>query len=149
MAKEVILMDDVDGLGRQGDVVRVAEGYARNYLVPRNLAAPVTDATRRRIEKRRKDREVKLVADKSGAESLAQTLENTSVTISVKTASEGKLFGSVTPADIAKALAGQGIAVDRHKIELEEPIREVGVFKVPVKLHPDVRATVKVWVVEE
>lgn len=149
MAKEVILMANVEGLGAEGDVVRVADGYARNYLLPRNLAAPVTDATRRRLEKKRKVRDEQTARDREQAQSVAQTIESSSVTITVKTGEEGKLFGSVTSADIAEALKAQGLEIDKHKIELPEPIRELGVFNVPIKLGPDVQATLKMWVVEE
>ncbi len=149
MPLEVILMSNVDGLGAEGDVVRVAEGYARNYLLPRNLAAPVTEATRRRLEKKRKERETQLAKDREGAQALADKINAMSCTIPVKAGAENKLFGSVTSADIASVLAGQGVQVDKHQIDLPEPIRELGVFNVDIKLHPDLKATLKIWVVEE
>lgn len=148
MAVELILTENVEGLGVAGDVVRVAEGYARNYLLPRKLAAPVTDATRRQLETRRRRREEQQRQELEKARSLAAGLEAASCTLPVKAGAEGKLFGSVTANDIAAALQAQGLAVDRRQIQLPEPLRELGVFNVPVRLHPEVQATLKVWIVE-
>ncbi|HPG00394.1 MAG TPA: 50S ribosomal protein L9 [Kiritimatiellia bacterium] len=149
MSTEVILMADVPGIGAEGEVVKVAEGYARNYLLPKSLAAPVTGATRRVLEKKRKEREAKLAQEREGAEALVKTIEQVSCTITVKTGEGGKLFGSVTVNDIAEALKAQGVTVDRRIIDLPEPIRELGVFNVPIKVHPEVQAVLKMWVVEE
>jgi large subunit ribosomal protein L9 len=149
MVTEVLLMTDVADLGSEGDVVDVAEGYARNYLFPRQLAAPVTEATRRRLAKIQKDREAALAAELEAAQSMARQLEAASCTIAVKTGEDEKLFGSVTAADIAASLKEQGIELDRHKIALDAPIKELGVFDILVKLHPQVDSSVKVWVVEE
>ena len=149
MSKEVILMADVPGLGKEGDVVRAAEGYLRNYLLPKNLAAPVTEATRRQLEKKRRERDAQVVETKNQAAALAKSLEQVSCTIPVKTGEGGKLFGSVTVADILAVLKTQGIELSKHQVQLEEPLRELGVFNLPVKLHPEVQATLKVWVVEE
>ena len=149
MSKEVVLMADVKGLGAQGDVVRVAEGYARNFLLPRNLAAPVTEATRRQLEKVRKVREEQDVKELDTAQNLAKSIEQISCTIPVKTGEGGKLFGSVTAADIVSALKAQGIEIDKHQVDLPEPLRELGVFNIPIKVHPKVQATLKIWVVEE
>ncbi len=149
MAKEVILMSDIAGLGSEGDVVRVAEGYARNYLMPRKLAEVVTPATHRRLDKKRKERDAKQALERAAALKLQEALAQVSCTITVKTGAEGKMFGSVTAADILGALKAQKVELQKHQLELAEPIRETGVFEVPVKLHPDVQATIKVWVVEE
>jgi len=149
MSKEVILMADVDGLGIEGDVVKVADGYARNYLLPKSLAAPVTEATRRRLEKKRAEREAQMAAEREAAETLAKKVEGTSCTITVKTGEEGKLFGSVTSMDIVGSLKTQGVEVDKSQVDLPEPIRELGVFNVPVKLSAGIQAMVKIWVVEE
>jgi len=150
MATEVLLMNDVKDLGSEGDVVTVADGYARNYLVPQNLAAPVTEATRRRLAKLQREREVKRKAALVEAHKQAEQFKDVSVTIPVKTGEESKLYGSVTSSDIASALAEQkSIKIDRHALVLDEPIKELGVFDVPVKLHTEVTATIKVWVVEE
>ena len=149
MAKEVLLMADVKGLGAEGEVVRVAEGYARNYLFPQSLAAPVTEATRRRLEKKRKEREVQLARETEAARKLAATIEQISITIPVKTGEEGKMFGAVTVMDVVNALKAQGVEVERHLIDLPDAIRELGVFNIPVKLHPEIQAILKLWVVEE
>ena len=149
MSKEVILMSDVDGLGIEGDIVKVADGYARNFLLPRKLAAPVSDMARRQLEKHRADREARIQRDREASMSLADKLESLSLTLTAKAGPDGKLFGSVGNADIAEALKGQGIELDRHKIQLDSPLRELGVFDVPVKIAADVQATLKVWVVEE
>lgn len=149
MAMEVILMQVVDGLGVDGDVVRVSDGYARNYLFPKNLAAPVTAATRRRLEKIRADRSAQETARLGAARELADRIGNTSVTITVRTGAEDKMFGAVTAAHIADSLKLQGIELDRHQVELADPIRELGVFPVPVRILPELTASLKVWVVEE
>lgn len=149
MAKEIILMSGVEGLGAEGDVVKVADGYARNYLLPRKLAAEVTDATRRQIEKKRVEREASQEEHLKETRALAARIEAASCTIPVKAGESGKMFGSVGTADIADALKEQGIEIERNRIELDDPIRELGVFSVPVKLNPQVETTLKVWVVEE
>lgn len=149
MSLEVLLMEDVKDLGAEGAVVKVSDGYARNYLLPRKLAAPVTAATRRQLEKLRREREAARQLAIGEARQMVVKLQKTSCTVSVKTGKDAKLFGSVTSANIAEALSAQGIEVDRHKIDLAEPIRELGVFDVKIKLHPDVEGSIKVWVVEE
>ncbi len=149
MAIELLLMDNVPDLGKEGDVVTVADGYARNYLLPKGLAEKVTPAARARLaklqEKRAEERKQQLAA----AKSLADKLANISCTITVKTGEEGKLYGSVTNSDIARALAEQDVEIDRHSIVIEEPIKELGVFDIKVKLHPELDTTVKVWIVGE
>ena len=149
MAIEVILMADVKDLGAEGQVVRVTEGYARNYLIPKKLGAPVTEATRRRLAKLQQQREVarKEAADKARA--FAATLEKGSYTISVKVGEGEKLFGSVTAADIVKVVQGQGFEIDKHAVLLDDSIRELGVYEIKVKLHADVNAVIKVWIVQE
>ena len=148
MTMQVLLIAEVKDLGSEGDVVQVAEGYARNYLLPRKLAAPVTDASRRQIGRLRADREARLAAGLNAARELAARLSSVSVTIPVKTGGD-KLYGSVGQADIVKALKDQGLELDRHAVELEHPLKELGVFDVKVRVHPEVEASVKVWVVEE
>ncbi len=149
MATEVLLMAVVDGLGKDGDVVTVADGYARNYLLPRDLAAPVTEATRRRLVKIQAEREQEQADAVAGAQELAKQVAAASCTIAVKVGEGEQLYGSVSESDIADALKGQGIEIDRHQVVLDEHIKELGTFDVPVYLHPEVEATVKVWVVEE
>lgn len=149
MAKEVILMADVDGLGKAGDVVRVSEGHLRNFLAPNQLAAPVTAATRRQLEKKQQAREQQLAQEREQAAALVKTLEQVSCTIPMKAGEGGKLFGSVTVTDVLAALQAQGVTLAKHQVLLDEPLRELGVFQVPVKLHPDLQVSLKVWVVEE
>jgi large subunit ribosomal protein L9 len=150
MAKEVILMDDVDGLGDTGDIVRVADGYARNYLLPRKLAQAVTPAARRMVEKRKIAAESKRASLRSAAEELAAKIGATTVTIKVKTGVDGKLFGSVTTTDVAEALKKQsGIDLPRQQIDLHQAIKELGEQAVPVRLYKDVKASLKISVVQE
>ena len=149
MALELILMADVEGLGLEGQTVKVSEGYARNYLLPRKLAVGISHAALKRLEKNRLERESRQQKDRAAAQSLAQTLEQFSCTIPVKVGENDKLFGSVSANDIADTLKAQKIEIDRRKIHLAEPIRELGVYTVKVKLHPEVEASLKVWVVGE
>ena len=149
MAKEVLLMTDVENLGKEGDVVTVSEGYARNYLLPRKLAAPVTEATRRRLAKFQREREQTREATLAANQALAAKLQNVTCTIAVKTGEGERLYGSVAATDILRALKEQGFELDRHAVVLEHPLKELGVFDVPVKLHPQVETTIKVWIVEE
>jgi large subunit ribosomal protein L9 len=149
MAIEVLLMADVADVGAEGDVVSVADGFARNYLFPSKRAAPVTQATRKRLEKMRRDRDAAKAAELAGARGVAAKLAAASCTIAVKVGKDEKMYGSVTAADIAAALKAQGIELDKQHLVLDEPIRELGVFDVKVKLHAEVEGTVKVWVVEE
>lgn len=149
MPKELILMSDVPGLGIEGDLVKVADGYARNFLLPRNLAAPITTMSRRQLESKQAAREARMRSELEQSQHIVARLEDQSVTIPVKAGPEGKLYGSVGTADIADALAALGVHVDRHKIALKEPLRELGVFDVALKLHPELQTEVKVWIVEE
>lgn len=149
MSKEVILMEDVAGLGDQGEIVRVSDGYARNYLLPRKLAAPVTDATRRILEKRRAEYEARKAAEREKAQALAKTVAATTLTMAVRVGAEKKLFGSVTLSDILEAAQKQGLSLDKKQVELREPLRELGDYALPVKLFSDVQTELKVRVVEE
>src|SRR6056297_2059223 len=127
MAIEVLLMQDIENLGAEGEVVKVSEGYARNYLLPRDMAAPVTEGTRRRLAKIQREREEANQRELEGAQELANRLQAISCTISVKTGEDDKMYGSVTSQDIADVLKEQGIEIDRHKLQLDEPIKELGV----------------------
>ena len=149
MATEIFLMAKVADLGDEGDVVTVADGYARNYLFPKNLAAPVTDATKRKLAKIQREREAARAEALAEAKKAAAKLDGVSVTIAVKTSEGEKLYGSVGEAEIAAALKDQGIEIEKDLIDLESHIKELGVFDVKVKLHPEVEAAVKVWIVEE
>lgn len=149
MATEVLLMADVKDLGSEGDVVNVADGYARNYLLPQNLAAPVSEATRRRLARLQEQRETSKKEMKVAAQALADKLASTSCTIAVKTGEDEQLYGSVTAADISDALSKQGVEIDKHAFVLDQPIKELGRYDVTVNLDANVEGSVKVWVVEE
>jgi large subunit ribosomal protein L9 len=149
MATEVLLMADVPELGKAGEVVKVADGYARNYLLPRELAAPVTPASLRRLEKLRKERAELAKIQLAEAHAKASKLEGVSVTIRAKTIDGEKLYGSVSVTEIADALAAQGVAIDRSQLELAEHLKQTGAYDVPVRLHPEVTVQLKVWIVKE
>ena len=146
---DVILRQDVDTLGRAGEVVTVKDGYARNYLLPRGLAFQATAASRRKLEAEHAGRQKVQAAVTDAARAQAAKLEPLSITFTMKAGEGDKLFGSVTAADIAAQLAAQGFAVDKKQIELDEPLKALGVYKVAVRLHADVRPEVRVWVVRE
>jgi len=146
---EVILREDIDKLGSRGQLVKVAAGYARNFLLPKRLAVPATESNKKIIEQERQGhlrREAKLVAD---ATDLAKMMSDLSVTISQKAGESDQLFGSVTSKDIAEALEKQGYTIERRKIALEEPIKTLGDFKVPLRLHHEVTTEITVHVVKE
>ena len=150
MSKEVILMEDVPGLGNVGEVVRVADGYARNYLFPRNLAAVVTEATRRQIEKRRAEVEARRAKLREAAELIAKQVNACDCTIAVKTGGpEDRMYGSVTVLDILAELKKQAITLEKSQLELREAIRELGEYTIPVKLSHDVKAELKVKIVKQ
>jgi large subunit ribosomal protein L9 len=146
---EIILREHVDNLGRRGEIVKVADGYARNYLLPRKLALPVTEGNRKQVERERAKFEAKEGEERKVAEAMAARLANLEVVISRKVGETEALYGSVTSGDIADALAAQGFDLDRRKLQLADPIKRIGEVDVPVKLHRDVTATVKVKVVAE
>lgn len=149
MATEVLLMATVPDLGTEGDVVTVHNGYARNYLLPRKLAAPVTAGMRRHLAKLVQTRDAARKQELQGAQELANRLANAACSIPMKASSDKKLYGSVTVADIVAALQAQDLTVDKSQILLDAPIKQLGIFPVPVRLHSEVQTTVKVWVVEE
>lgn len=146
---EIILIEDIPSLGKRGKIIKVADGYARNYLIPRNLALPATKQNIKKIQEHQKLTKIKEIKEKSDAEELAKQLATLSLTISKKAGENDLLFGTVTNADIEAELAKLGYEIDKRKIILEEPIKRLGIYEVPIKLHKDVSATVKVWVVKE
>jgi large subunit ribosomal protein L9 len=146
---KVILRQNYEGLGSIGDVVAVKDGYARNYLVPRNIAYRATAGSLKALEEEKKQHERKEVKTVKEAEALSSKMSNVSLTIAMKVGEDEKLFGSVTSQMIADALATQNFTVDKRDITLEEPIKALGIFEVPVKVHAKVSAKVKVWVVRE
>ena len=149
MATEVLLMADVPELGKAGEVVKVSEGYARNYLLPREFAAEVTPASLRRLEKLRKERAELAKIQLAEAHAKAAKLEGASVTIRAKTSNGEKLYGSISAAEIVDALQTQGVTIDRTQVELAEHLKQTGTFEVPVRLHPDVTVQLKVLIVKE
>jgi large subunit ribosomal protein L9 len=146
---EVILREHVDNLGQRGEIVKVADGYARNYLLPRKLALLVTEGNKKQIERERARFDAKEAEEKKVAEAMAARLSTVEVVIARRVGETEALYGSVTTADIAEALAGKGFEIDRRKLQLADPIKKVSDVDVPVKLHRDVTATVKVRVVAE
>ena len=146
---KVILLKDIEALGSAGEVVEVKNGYGRNFLIPRNEALVSTTANMAQFESRRKQQETLAERDRRAAEALAKKLETESITAQVKVGEEDRLFGSVTAQNIAELLDEKGYEIDRRTILLEDPIRELGVYNVEVRLHPEVAAAVKLWVVKE
>ncbi len=144
---KIVLRDDVENLGRKGDVVDVADGYARNFLVPRGLAMKATKGVVQQAEAMRRNRAAKEVRDRDAAQANAAAIAGMRLEITARAGDGGKLFGSVTAADVAEALLAQkAVEVDRRKVGLDEPIKEVGETEVEVRLHPDVTATLTVVV---
>jgi large subunit ribosomal protein L9 len=145
---DVILRAAIDKLGEPGDIVKVSAGYGRNFLLPRGLAYEATPGNRKRIEQERARLEAAEAARKATAMELAAKLEQVQLTFSARVGEEGKLFGSVTATDIAHQLEAQGHHVEKRMIELHEPIKALGVYKVPVRLHAGVHPEIKVWVIK-
>jgi large subunit ribosomal protein L9 len=146
---KVILKEDVTGLGKSGEVKQVKDGFARNFLFPRNLALIATGYNLEQIEADAKKKETKNALEKKKAQELAQRLANLSVTIAVEVNEEGKLYGSLTQQDIAKAVSAEGAEIDKKSIALDSPIKELGIYDLDMKLHPEVISKVKVWVVKK
>jgi len=146
---EVILREDIDNLGSRGEMVKVASGYARNFLLPRRLAVEATDANRKIVEQERQAHLRKEAKLKTEAEDLAKLMAGVSVTIAQKAGENDQLFGSVTSKDVVDALAAKRFTIDRKKVQLDEPIKTLGEFKVPLRLHREVIAEITVNVVKE
>ena len=146
---EVILRQAIDNLGHPGDLVKVSPGYARNFLLPRGLAYEATPGNIKRIAQEKARLEAAEGERRSAAEEVAKRLEEVSITFAARVGEEGKLFGSVTTADIAAQLAAQGFEIEKRQIDLHEPIRSLGVYRVPIRLHADVKPEIKVWVIKQ
>jgi large subunit ribosomal protein L9 len=146
---EVILRHAVENLGKPGEVVKVKNGYARNYLLPRNLAYEATPGNLKRIQQERDRLEAAENQRRGAASEVATKLEQVSLTFSARVGEEGKLFGSVTAADIAQQLEQQGFHIEKRQIDLHEPIKTLGVYRVPVRLHADVKPEIRVWVIKQ
>ena len=146
---EIILKQDIDKLGKVGEVVEVKDGYARNFLLPKGLGLRANATNLKVVEREKQKALLRLEQEKTEAQALAEKINATSCTVSVEAGQDGKLFGSVTTQDIAQAYKAEGINLDKRKIELEQPIKEVGVFKISIKIHPELNVQAKVWVVKQ
>lgn len=146
---KVILTEEVPSVGQPGDLLTVKDGYARNYLIPNHKAVHATTQNMKQLDHQKRLVEEKLNKIKAEAEKIAKKIEEISCTITKPAGEEDKLFGSVTSSDISESLNNEGLEIDKKKIVLDEPIKKLGIFNIPVKLHPAVTATLKVWVVKE
>jgi large subunit ribosomal protein L9 len=146
---EVILNQDVDKLGKAGAIVRVKDGFARNFLIPNGLALPLTPTNLKRLEQEKQRKILQLEKDKKESLGLKERLDNFSLTIPALTQEEDRLYGSVATQDIAQALKEEGFEIDKNSIILEQPIKSLGIYEVPIKLHPEVNVTIKVWIVKK
>jgi large subunit ribosomal protein L9 len=146
---EIILRQAIENLGHPGDVVTVKNGYARNFLLPRGFAYEATPGNLKRIAAERGRLDAAESERRESASELAKRLEEVQLTFSARVGEEGKLFGSVTSADIAEQLAAQGFTIERRLIDLHDPIKALGVYRVPVKLHADVKPEIRVWVIKQ
>ncbi len=146
---KVILTEEVEAVGQPGDLLTVKDGYARNYLIPNNKAVQATTHNMGQLDHQKRLIGEKLNKIKHEAEKLAKKIEQVSCTITKPAGEEDKLFGSVTSSDIGESLNNEGIEIDKRKIVLDEPLKKLGIFNIPVKLHPEITATLKVWVVKE
>ena len=146
---DVILRQSIENLGQPGDIVKVSPGYARNFLLPRGLAYEATEGNRKRLEREREKLEAAEAERRTRAQDIANRLGDVSLTFAARVGDEGKLFGSVTAADIAQQLEAQGHHVEKRQIDLHEPIKALGVYRVPIRLHADVKPEIKVWVIKQ
>ena len=147
MAIELILTESVEGLGTEGDVVRVAEGYARNYLLPKKFAIPATKGNLARVEQIKSSLATLEEKRKKNLSTLSTNLDGLSIDIPVQVGEEDRVFGAVTQQMIAEALRAKGFSIERKAVQLEEPIRQLGVYNIEIKLHAEVRPQIRVWVV--
>ena len=146
---QIVLKEDIDKLGRRGEVVKVANGYARNYLLPLGKALPATPGNLKVIEREKRRYVVRQTKEKEENETLSRRIQALSLTLVRKVGESDVLYGSVTSGDIAEALAKEGVVVDKRRIQLAEPIKSLGIYTIPIRLHPEVTTEVKVWVVKE
>lgn len=145
----IVLRDDVDKLGRRGEVLDVAAGYARNFLLPKGMAFQATEGNMKRVEQERRKHAVHLAKEKEDAAAMGLRLAGLSCTIVRKVGDNEQLYGSVTAGDIAEHLEKEGVVLDKRRILIEEPIRALGIYTIPVKLHAEVTGEIRVWVVKE
>jgi len=147
MGKELILMENVESLGKIGDVVKVADGYARNYLLPQGLGEPLTKDALKRIDARKQQLEKEYRENRTAAESLAERIGKASITIAVEANEQEKMYGSISEQQVVDALAENELEIQRDNVMFNEPIRELGVFTINIKLMEDIQTTLKLWVV--
>ncbi|MFQ5863983.1 MAG: 50S ribosomal protein L9 [bacterium] len=145
---KIILRKDFEPLGKVGDIVEVKDGYARNYLIPSQIALQATPPNLKKFQEEKKHANIQELKDKRTAEQLADRLQTISLTATVAVGEEDKVFGAVTSNNIAELLKTKGFDIDRRKIQLDEPLKALGVYEVPIKLHSEIEAKVKVWVVK-
>jgi large subunit ribosomal protein L9 len=145
---EVILRQAVESLGKPGDVVKVSNGYARNFLLPHGVAFEATPGNLKRIQLERDRLDAAENERRAAAQALAEKFEQVQLTFSARVGEEGKLFGSVTSADVAQQLEAQGFHVEKRQIDLHEPIKALGVYRIPIRLHADVKPEIRVWVIK-
>jgi large subunit ribosomal protein L9 len=146
---QIILRQAIEKLGNPGDVVSVKPGYARNYLLPHGLAYEATPGNLKRIAQERARLDAAENGRRAAAEGIAATLEHVSLTFSARVGEEGKLFGSITAADIVAQLEAQGMHIEKRQVDLHEPIKALGVYKVPIRLHAEVKPEIRVWVIKQ
>lgn len=146
---KIILRQDVEKIGRSGDIVQVKDGYARNFLIPKGLATRATPSNLNKLTEEKKQRTQQLEKEKNEALQSASRLKGLSVNVAVETYEEDKLYGSVTAQDIARALKEEGFVIDKKCITLKEPIKTLGIFDCTIKLHPEVDTEIKIWVVKK
>lgn len=146
---KIILKEDFENLGKVGEVVEVKAGFARNYLIPKQVALQASPQNLKIIDQEKARNKIKLSKDMRDAELLAEKLKEVSLTANVQVGEEDKIFGAVTSQNISELLSSKGFEIDKRKIQLEEPLKALGVFEVPIKLHTEVEAKIKVWVVKE
>ncbi len=146
---EVILKQDVDRIGKAGAVIKVKDGFARNFLLPNGLAVLLTSANLKKIEEDKQNKSLQSEKAKKEAQALSSKLANLSLTLQVLTQEEDKLYGSISSQDIVNALKEENVNIDKNSIILEEPIKALGIYEVPINLHPEISSKVKIWVVKK
>ncbi len=146
---QIVLKEDIEKLGQRGEIVKVADGYARNYLLPLGKALPATAGNLKVIEREKRRYVVRLTKEKAENQALAGRIQALSLTLVRKVGESDVLYGSVTSGDVAAALSKEGVVVDKRRIQLPDPIKSLGIYTIPIRLHPEVTAEVKVWVVKE
>lgn len=146
---EIILTKDVDKLGKAGQIVKVKEGFARNFLIPNKFAVPLTPVSLKKLEQEKQNRLLILEKAKNESQALKERLEKLSLTIPVLVQEEDKMYASITAQEIVAALGEEGIDLDKKTIVLDEPIKSLGIYEIPVKLHPEISTKIKVWIVKK